>query len=163
MKKSFLSLTLCCLLSVSFAQKKTLPEGTVLKVVLTESLSSRDAKVGDIVHFKVSEPVKVNEVVVIDSNTTVLGEVIEAERSRSLGRAGKLDFSISSVKTADGQNVKLRVTSKKMTGQKTTGGVVAAAIIFTPIALFIKGKNVTIDEGKEFLVYTDEDHEIDIK
>lgn len=163
MNKLVVILFSCLIFSISFAQTIKLHEETPLKVKITQALSSKNAKVGDILSFKISEQVKVNEVVLIDTNAVALGEVIEAERSRSLGRPGKLDFIVKVVNAVDGQPIKLRVNSKKIAGRKTTGGVVAAAIIFSPLVLFIKGKNVTIEEGKEFLVYIDSDYQIAIK
>ena len=163
--KKYTILTLLCLsLFVSHAQNtKQLQEETQIKVAITQTISSKDAKVGDIVNFKVIEQIKKDDLVLIDTGTVVTGEIIEAEKSRSLGKGGKLDFIINTVTAVDGQLIKVRVSSKKMTGQKTTGGVVAAAIIFSPLALFLKGKNVVIEAGKEFLVYADNSYEIQAK
>jgi hypothetical protein len=164
MKKYTILTCLCLSFFVSRAQNmKQLLEETQIKLAIAQTISSKDAKVGDIINFKVIEQVKKDDLVLIDTGTVVTGEVIEAEKSRSLGKGGKLDFIINTVTAVDGQLVKVRVSSKKMTGQKTTGGVVAAAIIFSPLALFLKGKNVVIETGKEFLVYADKNYEIQTK
>jgi hypothetical protein len=161
MKKYTILICFCLSLLASSAQNiKQLQEETQIKVAIKQAISSKDAKVGDIINFKVIEQVKKDDLILIDTGTIVTGEVIEAEKSRSLGKGGKLDFIINTVTAVDGQLIKVRVSSKKMTGQKTTGGVVAAAIIFSPLALFLKGKNVVIEAGKEFLVYADNNYDI---
>jgi hypothetical protein len=137
-----------------------LPEGTPIKVKTLKELSSRKAQVGDIVYFRLVNNLQIDSITVIDSTTEVMGEVIEAGKARSLGRPGKLDFTIDNAKAVDGQNIRLRTTPKKMTGKDKTGGVVAAAVIFAPVALFLKGKEVVIEADKEFLVYVDSDYTV---
>jgi len=137
-----------------------LSEGTPIKVKTINELSSRKAQVGDIVYFKLVEGLKIDSVTVIDTTAEVMGEIIEAVKARSLGRPGKLDFTIDNAKAIDGQNIRLRTTPKRMAGKDKTGGVVAAAVIFAPVALFLKGKEVIIEPNKEFIVYVDSDYSI---
>jgi hypothetical protein len=137
-----------------------LPEGTPIKVKTLKELSSKKAQVGDIVYFKLVDNLQIDSITVIDSTAEVIGEVIEAGKARSLGRPGKLDFTIDNVKAVDGQNIRLRTTPKRMTGKDKTGGVVAAAVIFAPVAIFLKGKEVVIEANKEFLVYVDSDYTV---
>jgi len=147
---------------VSQAQQKIL-EGTPIKVKIINEISSRKSQVGDVVFFKLLENFMVDSLILIDTTAEVIGEVIEAEKARSLGRPGKLDFTINTVKTVDGQYINLRATAKKITGKNRTGGVVTAAVLLAPVALFIKGKDVTIEKDKEFLVFVDKDYEIKSK
>jgi hypothetical protein len=137
-----------------------LPEGTPIKVKTLKELSSKKAQVGDIVYFKLVDNLQIDSISVIDSTAEVIGEEIEAGKARSLGRPGKLDFTIDNVKAVDGQNIRLRTTPKRMTGKDKTGGVVAAAVIFAPVAIFLKGKEVVIEANKEFLVYVDSDYTV---
>jgi hypothetical protein len=137
-----------------------LPEGTPIKVKTLKELSSKKAQVGDIVYFRLVENLQIDSITAIDSTAEVIGEVIEAGKARSLGRPGKLDFTIDNVKAADGQNIRLRTTPKRMIGKDKTGGVVAAAVIFAPVAIFFKGKEVVIEANKEFLVYVDSDYTV---
>jgi hypothetical protein len=153
MKKYTILTCLCLSLLASSAQNiKQLQEETQIKVAITQMISSKDAKVGDIINFKVIEQVRKDDLILIDTGTVVTGEVIEAERSRSLGKGGRLDFIINTVTAVDGQLIKVRVSSKRMAGKEKTGGVVAGALLISPLALFIKGKNVVIEAGKEFLL-----------
>lgn len=82
-----------------------------------------------------------------------------------MGRTGKLDFSVDKVRAADGEYIPLRYTMQKKEGGSTgvsTGIMTAgAAIVFLPAApLFLlrKGKDVNINKGMIFEVFTDQDH-----
>jgi hypothetical protein len=148
--------------SIASYSQLTLHEATPIKVRTNSEISSKKAQVGDILYFRLVENLRIDSVTIIDTTAEVMGEVIEAQRARSLGRPGKLDFTINTVKATDGQNISLRTTPKKMTGKDKTGGVVTAAVLFAPVALFIKGKDIVIEANKEFIVYVDLDYQFKI-
>lgn len=142
-----------------------LPSGTKLSCRLEQQLSSATAEQGQQVQLSVTEPVKVNGVVVIPQGAPVLGTVVTAQEKRRMGRTGKLDFSVDKVRAADGEYIPLRYTMQKKEGGSTgvsTGIMTAgAAIVFLPAApLFLlrKGKDVNINKGMIFEVFTDQDH-----
>ena len=159
MKQVIIS-TVIILTSLASHSQLSILDGTPIKVKTVNELSSRKAQVGDIVYFRLVETLKIDSAVVVDTTAQVMGEVIEATKARSLGRPGKLDFTIDNVKAIDGQNLRLRTTPKRMTGKDKTGGVVTAAVLFAPVALFLKGKEVIIEANKEFIVYVDSDYSI---
>jgi hypothetical protein len=159
MKKIIISVVIFLTSLAGYSQLNLL-EGTPIKVKTVNELSSRKAQVGDIVYFRLVDNLKIDSIAIIDTTAEIMGEVIEAGKARSLGRPGKLDFTIDNVKAIDGQNIRLRTTPKKITGKDKTGGVVAAAVIFAPVALFLKGKEVVIEANKEFIVYVDSDYTI---
>lgn len=142
------------------AQKIKLQEATPVKVKIKNEISSKTAQVGDVIEFQLAEALYIDSNLVIDTTAVVVGEVIVAEASRSLGRAGKLDFMINNVKAVDGQIIQLRA-QKNITGKETTGGVIAAAVLVSPLFLFVKGKNVKIEQGREFMVYVAKEYEIE--
>jgi hypothetical protein len=148
--------------TVANAQKVRLQEATPVTVKIKQEISSKTANVGDPIEFQLSKALYIDSILVIDTNVIITGEVIEAVPAKSLGKAGKLDFIITSVKAVDGQVVQLRA-EKNITGKKTTGGVIAAAVIINPLFLFVKGKNVKIETGREFLVYVSKEYEIEVK
>jgi len=51
--------------------------------------------------------------------------------------------------------VALRAT-KARAGKSAAGATIAAAVLFAPVALFIKGGNVTLKEGSEIVAYVDD-------
>src|SRR5262249_32452777 len=79
-------------------------------------------------------------------------------------RAGKLDFSIDRVKTANNQWIPLRYTVTKKSGQShavSTGILTAGVVVFWPAApvfLLRKGNDITINRGTAFEVFTDANH-----
>jgi hypothetical protein len=158
--------TLVFLLYSAYAQQviaqKTINEGTVVRVRLIETLDSRTANVGDIVNLEVADPIMVDGVIVVETGAKVTGKVIDAVKNKSMGRKGKLDFSIDFARAKDGQNVPL-TSNVKQGGKDATVGVVAAAALINPLALFIKGKAAVINKGTEFNCYVARNIEIKSK
>src|ERR1700728_2483244 len=76
------------------ASKFVLEDGTPIKLVLGETISSSDATVGQLVSFEVVEDVLVDGVVVVSKGGTAWATVTAAEPKRRLGRGGKLDLNV---------------------------------------------------------------------
>jgi hypothetical protein len=139
-----------------------LPEGTKLRVRLDQTISSGTAEEGQTVELSVTDAIRVGDTVVIAEGARATGTITEAHEKRRMGRAGKLDFSIDRVKTADNQWIPLRYTVTKKSGQShavSTGILTAgAAVVFWPAApvfLLRKGQDITINRGVAFEVFTD--------
>lgn len=162
MKKFILALaiTLSAVLSAS-AQKVQLQEGTIVEVMLTEPISSKDAVQGSEIYLEVSDDVQVNGKTVIASGSIVKGEIIEASKAKMMGKAGKLDFTIDYAKAVDGTNIRVR-SQKSFQGKNKQGGVIAAAVLLSPVALLFKGKDIVLEKGKKFRVYVDKDYTLDL-
>ena len=58
--------------------------------------------------FEVLEEVKVNDVVVVPKGGVAWATVTVAESKKRMGRGGKLDMNIDSVRLVDGEKVALR-------------------------------------------------------
>src|SRR3954465_15754941 len=67
----------------------TLLDGTPVKLRLSQSISSEEAKVGQEVPFEVMEEIKVDDIVVLPKGATAIANVTEAEHKKRMGRAGK--------------------------------------------------------------------------
>jgi hypothetical protein len=142
-----------------------LPEGTKVRVKLDQHISSATAVEGQIVELSVTDAILVGESVVIPEGARVTGTITQAQEKRRLGRAGKLDFSIDRVKTADNQWISLRYTVTKKSGQShavstgiLTAGVAAVFWPAAPVFLLRKGADITINRGTAFDVFTDANH-----
>ena len=146
----------------------TLLNGTPVKLRLGRTVSSADAKTGDEVDFDVLEDVKVNDVVVITKGGLALATVTAAEHKKNMGRGGKLDINIDSVRLADNEKVALRATEGGKAGGHVgamTGAMVATSIVFFPAAplfLFMHGKDMTIPKGTEITAYVNGDMSLDM-
>ena len=146
----------------------TLQNGTAIKLKLMENLTSATAKAGQKVPFEVVEEVDVDGVPVIAKGAQGLGTVTTAESKKTMGRGGKLDVNIDSVRMIDGENAALSATKQEKGGGHTTGmavGMAATALVFFPAApflLFIHGKDITIPEGTEITAFVSGDDKLDM-
>jgi len=164
--KNYLMLTTLLFTSLTISQfafgQKTINEGTVVRVRLMETLDSRTANVGDIVNLEVADPIMVDGVIVVETGAKVTGKIIDAVKNKSMGRKGKLDFSIDFARAKDGQNVPL-TSNVKQGGKDATVGVIAAAALINPLALFIKGKAAIINKGTEFNCYVSRNFDVKVR
>lgn len=170
----FLGLTSCSALAnpgqapaVAQAGPPRLEDGTPVKIRLTHSISSATAQENDRVDFEVLEEIKLGNVLVIPKGAVAWGTVTEAQAKRRMGRGGKLDVNLDSVRLADGEKAALRgVKDVKGGGHggAMTGGIVATSLVMWPAAplfLLMHGKDVTIPQGTELTVYINGDFPID--
>jgi len=118
--------------------------------------------VGQSLQFSASDDVKVNDVVMIPRGSVVSGTVVTAVHKKTMGRAGKLDFSIDNIIDADGGKIPLRYSPVKKKGDShavRTGVITAGvAVLFWPAAPFVllmHGKDATFPQGMTFEVFTD--------
>jgi hypothetical protein len=146
----------------------TLLDGTPVKTRISETISSADAKVGQEVPFEVLEDITVNGLTVIPKGASAIGTVTAAEPKRSMGRAGKLDISISYVRLRDQEKAALRAVKDVKGGGHVgamTGAMVATSIVFFPAAplfLFMHGKDITIPQGTEMTAFVQGDMRLDM-
>jgi hypothetical protein len=160
-------ITLVLLSVLGCSAQAVLPEGTKLRVQLDENISSATAENGQTVELSVHDAVKVGDTIVIPEGAKVTGTITLAQEKRRLGRAGKLDFSIDRVKSADNQWIPLRYTVTRKSGQShavstgiITAGVAAVFWPAAPVFLLRKGSDITINRGTAFDVFTDENHSV---
>ena len=125
-----------------------IPKETIINVELTEELSSKKNRVGDAVKLKTLDNVIINDVIVIPAGSLVSGEVTKCTGSGLFGRAGKLEFTINSVKAVNGVEIPLQYTELKEAGSDDGAVAVAAAVTLIG-GLFMKGKNVSFPAGSK--------------
>ena len=144
-----------------------LEDGTPIKIRITRTISSADAKVDEKVDFEVLEETKIGEVLVIPRGGIAWGTVTEAQPKRRMARGGKLNVNIDSVRLVTGEKVALRAVKEVKGGGHTgamTGAIVATSIVFFPAApffLFMHGKDITIPKGTEITAYINGDAPLD--
>jgi PEGA domain len=136
-----------------------LEDGTPVKLRLTRNLSSGSDKTGDTVDFEVVEDLSVDGILVIPRGGIAWATITEAQPKRRMGRGGKLDVNIDSVRLKDGEKVPLRASRDDKGGGHVgamTGAMVATSIVFFPAAplfLFMHGKDINIPKGTEITAY----------
>jgi hypothetical protein len=146
----------------------TLLDGTAIKLRLAENLSSETSKTGDQVPFEVTDDVVVDGVTVISKGAQALATITNAEPKKRMGRGGKLDVNVDSVRMGDGEKAQLRAVQDSNGGGHVgamTGAMVATAIVFFPAAplfLFMHGKSVEIAKGTEVTAFVQGDMKLDM-
>lgn len=157
MKNLFIALLLS-LPGILCAQSETTPrllqEGTVVKATLQEDLSGKTAEVGQIIEFSLSEDILLNDTIAVPLGAKITGIITAAARSQALGKKGELAFSIEYLYLPNGNVIKLRnQVEKNLNG--SGAGVAAGAILLTPLALLVRGKNAKYVKGDIFTAYVD--------
>ena len=135
------------------------PDGTEIEIQLTNTLSGKTAKVGDVVDFTVLRPVEVNGVTIFDRNASGRARVTTAKKSGRWGRAGKLEWVMQDVQSIDGTRVPARFTKRELGDSK--GGTVAVAAVATTVLLgplgllwgLKKGQQAIIPAGNRYSVF----------
>ena len=144
-----------------------LEDGLPIKLRLTRTISSANAKTNDKIDFEVLESVKVKDVVIIPRGSIAWGTVTEAQSKRRMGRGGKLNVNIDDVRLASGEKAALRAVRDAKGDShvgRMTGAMVATSIVFFPAAplfLFMHGKDITIPQGTEITAYISGNVELD--
>lgn len=132
----------------------TIPEGVEVRVSPEQEVSSASAQVGDRFSIKVVDPVSINGVVVIPAGSKGTGEVTAAEKRGRLGKAGQLSVRALYVLVGD-VRVALR-GSKGAEGKGKVGTTVALTVLFGPLGLLKKGKDVTLSTTQAISSYVDQ-------
>ena len=136
-----------------------LEDGTPIKLRLTRNLSSATDKKGDTVDFEVLEDVMANGVIVVPRGGVAWATITDAEPKKRMGRGGKLDVNVDSVRLKDGEKIPLRAVKDTKGGGHVgamTGAMVATGIVFFPAAplfLFMHGKDINIPKGTKVTAY----------
>jgi hypothetical protein len=141
--------------AASFDPKTTLEDGTPVKLRISQTVSSADAHLSDRVEFEVLDDIRVANTLIIPKGGIAWGTVTEAQPKRRMGRGGKLEIVMDSVRLVDGEKAALRATKEAKggghVGAMTTGIVVTGLLFFpaAPLFLFMHGKDITIPKGTE--------------
>lgn len=133
----------------------TLSQGTIVKCKLLNDLNGKNLDEGQKINFVTSGDVIVGNTIVIKEGMKVVGTVTEAAKSGMLAKRGKLAFSIDYLYLDNGKVIKLTSDVTKKV-KSSTGVVVATAVLLSPLALFIGGKNAKYEKGEVFEAYIEE-------
>ncbi len=144
-----------------------LEDATPVRMRINRTISSADAQLNETVDFEILDDIKVKDSIVIPRGGMAWGTVTEAQPKRRMGRTGKLNINIDSVRLASGEKVALRAVKDVQGGGHQgaiTGAIIATSIVFFPAAplfLLIHGKDITIPKGTEITAYTNGDITLD--
>lgn len=113
-----------------------IPAGTAIEVRIVESLTSEKARVGDVFHATLSEPLVVEGREIYPKGADVVGRVIDAHASGRLSDPGVLALEITAI-SYGGRTTPLRVEPYTLKGESHTksnvgkigGGAALGAVI----------------------------------
>ena len=120
---------------------------TPVHLKLGRELSSATAHVGDEVNFEVSQDVIVGGITVIAKGAPGFGAVTEAEPKKRMGKAGKLNVSVTSVVLANNEKIMLRSFGIEQSAEQKSGKSIP----------LLRGKDVTLSKDAEITAYVDSD------
>jgi len=155
----------------ALAQQQTLRvrllHGTPLDIEMAYTISSQEVRAGELISFRVVNPVLVDGVVVIAVGATATGRVVKASRGGHWGRAGRIAWTMQDVTAVDGTRIPLASSAGRVVGD-SKGAKVATQMILTgallpliaPVALlhgFKRGENAFVPAGKRFEVTVGKD------
>jgi len=136
-------------------QAIVLPKGTMVRLMVTKEINSRDSKVGDHFTLRVDEDVKVGGLTLIPIGATGWGEVVNAEGSGGVGKRGRINAKLLFV---DMGGKRISVDGERQSaGSNATGAVVYSVLAFGPLGLLMKGGNASLKAGEILNGYTTED------
>jgi hypothetical protein len=147
--------------SVSAAEAPgiTIPDGTEVKLLLKNPVSSVTAQPEQRIEFTASEAVVIHGVTVIAKGARAVGHVTEAQPAKGFGRKGKLNFNIDTVQSTSGESIRLR-SSETATGADSYGKAGLVTILTGPFGALVKGKDIEVPAGTEFTIYIDGDRKV---
>lgn len=152
---------LFCASTRAYAATVTLPTGTPIPLVLVENINANINVVGETVKLKVATNVVVDGEVVVPKGALVIAKVGLAQKRKSLGKAGTLEFFPVRAQTIDGQWVSLEKDNFGAQGRTRTGATIGHVIAWGPLGLFAKGRAAYALRGLEYEATVAQDRTID--
>lgn len=131
-----------------------LKEGTEVGLKFAEDLSSKTATVDDRVNFLLEEDLKVGDVVVAKAGSKAVGSVTHVKKAGMLGKGGELNIRLEYLKTTENR-IRLRANKGKE-GEGKEGTMILLTVLFGPLGLIKKGKNIEVKAGTPLKAYVDE-------
>ncbi len=132
-----------------------LRDGDDVQLKFDQDLSSKTAAEGDAVNFVLDGDLKVGDVVVAKSGCKAVGEVTQAHKAGTMGKAGELSVRIDYLRVGP-TKVHLRGSKGKEGGSATTSTVVLT-VLFGPIGLIKHGHDIDIKTGAPLKVFVSDD------
>jgi hypothetical protein len=145
--------------AANLESRLVIPDGTAVRLRLTQTVSSLHARVGDPLEFVVENDVTVKGRTVIAAKSRAQGTVVGVKGKRCLGIGGEVAYKVDSVEMANGEKVTLqgqgKVKGSYRIWRMVTGMAVTAAFYLpaAPVFLLTRGGNGTLLKGTEITAH----------
>lgn len=124
---------------------------TPIRLMVLNEVSSRTAKPGTRFVLRVDEPVVVDGVTVVPVGAKAWGEVLSAETSGAVGKAGRLHARLLHI---DLGGTQIPITGEnEAEGESGASEVALGVLTLGPLALFARGNNAKLKAGELFSAY----------
>ena len=148
--------------------KAAVAKDTLIKIKMTQELTSKTARAGDKVSFQAEDNLYVGNTLVIPKGAIGYGVIEKVDQAQNFGRDAKIKVDFQRLLGMDGTsvNVYLGELAKKATQSeaKAAGATVAGLVLFGPIGIvsgaFVHGKELTIPVGTTLYLQVKDDVEI---
>jgi len=142
-----------------------LKDGTPVKLRLLKTLDSRSAKNGDEIQFEVVNHLVVGGVIVLRRGSLATGVVSQAEASKTVGRGGRLSFTINDIKLRNESKLSVRAFNQAR-GENLAGGMVVPMLVApmeaAPFFLIMHGANTVFPRGTEINAFANGDLRLEL-
>jgi hypothetical protein len=128
---------------------------TVIRLMVLNEVSSRTAGPGHRFVLRVDEPVVVGGVTVIPTGAKAWGEVMDSEKSGSVGKGGRISARLLYLESGD-ERIPISGESKAK-GDKGSTQVAMGMFGLGPLALLAPGNNAKLKAGEIFSAYLEAD------
>lgn len=125
----------------------TVADGTVVRIEIAETISSKTAQRGQPFRLRLAEPLQHDGMILLPAGTEGIGEVIHADRARVGGKAGELLLAARSLRAPDGSTIPLRGLRLGAVGKDHSSGSLATSIAFGVIGMAVHGGQVEVATG----------------
>ncbi len=144
----------------SNSTNKSIPKNLAIPVTLTQDVTSKNLRIGEIIEFEVPQNIEFNEGN-IPMGTKVFAKVIKGSHKRkSWGKAGKIVLNISHMQI-NNQKIRLKAPYIEKEGISRKGKAKRwfwIGIFYIPLniipPLCIKGEEAILEAGTTIIAYT---------
>lgn len=141
-------------MAVRAGEPVKLAEGAEVRLKFLESLSSGNAVQGQRFNLELVDDVRVDGVVVVPHGAKAVGTVVSVKKRGRMGKAGELNVLLDYLLVGE-QRVRLRASSGQE-GEGRVGSTVALTVLFGPIGLLKRGKDVEINAGTPITAFVEQ-------
>lgn len=150
---------LCASPTIGHAETLKIREGTEVVIRFEDAITSATAKAGDRFTISNSESIDIGPGKSVPEGFIGAGEVTHAKKRKAMGQAGELNVRFDYIKIGD-QKVRLR-GSKAGEGDARVGTTVVLTVLFGPLGLLKRGKDLEINKGQSITAFVDSDVDIE--
>ncbi|OQA06013.1 MAG: hypothetical protein BWY66_02102 [bacterium ADurb.Bin374] len=164
---SFLAIMMCLLLLPAASMADTLiPKGTLVRLKLAKTLSTRTNRTGEMVMLNVVDAIQIGKRIVIKKGAIAQAQLEKVRGPGRFGRNGSIKIRYLFVTSVRGTQIPIVLGERSIKANQSMGlaaGASAAGyIILGPIGVvggvFVKGHHIDIPAGTELMVEVENDY-----